>query len=104
MTTPDSNSSETAGAPMMNLAASFSRVQVTVQVMLGSTKVTLAEMLALKSGSTIALDQKLGAPVNILVNNSTVAKGELYVLEGDGDKLGIKITEMYNDQSPEASK
>jgi flagellar motor switch protein FliN len=94
----EDNTTNTAG-PGGVLGASFSRVQVTVQVLLGSTKVTLAEMLALKSGSTITLEQKLGTPVSILVNNSNIAMGELFVLEGDNDRLGIKIIEMSTDSS-----
>jgi flagellar motor switch protein FliN len=77
-----------------NRASPFARVKVTVQVMLGSTRLTLAEMLDLKPGSAISLDQKLGESVSVLVNNSVVAKGELYVLEQEGNRLGVKITEL----------
>jgi flagellar motor switch protein FliN/FliY len=83
------------------LAGPFANVKVSVQVMLGSTRLTLAEMLALRPGSTITLDHKLGEPVSIIVNNCCVAKGELYVLEQDGNRLGVKITEMVAPAVPE---
>ncbi|NJM28843.1 MAG: FliM/FliN family flagellar motor switch protein [Rhizobiales bacterium] len=85
------------------LQGPFANVKVSVQVMLGSTKLTLAEMLSLRSGSTITLDQKLGSPVSVIVNNCCVAKGELYVLEQDGNRLGVKITEMVEPAKLEAS-
>ncbi len=78
----------------IGLTGSFSKVKVSVQVMLGSTKLTLAELLKLKVGSTICLDQKLGESVTVIVNNCPIAKGELYVLEQDENRLGVKITEM----------
>jgi flagellar motor switch protein FliN/FliY len=86
------NGEQTAAGSI--LTGPFANVKVSVQVMLGSTKLTLAEMLALTAGSTITLDQKLGSPVSVIVNNCCVAKGELYVLEQDGNRLGVKITEM----------
>jgi flagellar motor switch protein FliN/FliY len=85
------------------LTGPFANVKVTVQVMLGSTRLTLAEMLSLQPGSTITLDQKLGEPVSVIVNNSCVAKGELYVLEKDGNRLGVKITEMVTPAAPDLS-
>ncbi len=88
------NGAGTESKGNFSLTASFAKVKVTVQVMLGSTKLTLAEMLALSPGAAIALDQKLGEPVSIIVNDTCVAKGELYVLEQDGNRLGVKITEM----------
>lgn len=62
--------------------------------MLGSTRITLAELLNLKTGSAINLDQKLGESVTVIVNNCAIAKGELYVLEQDENRLGVKIIEM----------
>lgn len=82
------------------LTGAFANVKVSVQVMLGSTRLTLAEMLALQPGSTITLDQKLGEPVSVIVNNCCVAKGELYVLEKEGNRLGVKISEMVAPAAP----
>jgi flagellar motor switch protein FliN len=93
------------GSREMSLAAPFARVKVTVQIMLGSTRLTLAEMLSLKPGSSISLDQKLGEAVLVIVNNSVVAKGELYVLEQSGNRLGVKITELiHNSASDQEEK
>ena len=70
------------------------RIPVSVQVVIGSTRLPLSRIAQLSPGSTIALDQKLGAPATILVNGREVAHGELFVLDGEdgSDRLGITIT------------
>jgi flagellar motor switch protein FliN len=78
------------------LMAAFGNVKVMIQVLVGSVKMNLSDMMALKPGMSVTLDQKLGDPVLVLVNDACVAKGELYVLEQDGNRLGIKITEILN--------
>lgn len=88
------------GAPAMpaagltGMAASFAKVPVTVQVMLGTARIPLSELLSLKPGSLLALDQKLGEPVAVIVNGCKVATGELFVLEGEDEKLAVKIKEI----------
>jgi flagellar motor switch protein FliN len=76
------------------ITSSFGRVPVTMQIMLGSAKIPLAELLELKAGSHFELEQKLGEPVIVIVNGCKIAQGELFVLDGEGDKLGVKITEL----------
>lgn len=76
------------------LSPSFAKVKVSVQVIVGSTRMTLSDMLNLKAGSSITLDQQIGETVSVIVNNCLVAKGELYVLEHAGNRLGVKITEI----------
>jgi flagellar motor switch protein FliN len=79
------------------LASSFGRVPVTLQIMLGSARMPLSDLLELKAGSHFELEQKLGEPVTVIVNGCKIAMGELFVLDGDGDKLGVKITELPGD-------
>jgi flagellar motor switch protein FliN len=85
----------TSGQPPQLLAA-FANVKVTVQIQVGSVRMNLSDMMALKPGSSLTLDQKLGDPVLVLVNDACIAKGELYVLEDDGNRLGIKIIEILD--------
>ena len=82
-----------------DMAPSFGKVPVTVQVILGSARIPLNVLLSLKEGSTVQLDEKLGEPVGIVVNGCKIAMGELFVLDGTDDKLGIKITELLSAQS-----
>ena len=78
------------------MAASFAKVPVTVQVMLGTARIPLSELLSLKPGSLLALDQKLGEPVSVIVNGCKVATGELFVLEGEEETLAVKIKEIVS--------
>lgn len=70
------------------------RIPVSVQVVIGSARLPLSRIAQLEPGAVIALDEKLGAPALILVNGREVARGELFVLDGEdgGDRLGITIT------------
>lgn len=76
------------------LPATIQQIPVHVQVVLGSTRLPIGKVAELQAGSTLILDQKLGAPVIILVNGKEVAKGELFVLDGDNDRLGVTITDL----------
>lgn len=91
---------QTAPATSMGgaLTSSFGKVPVTVQVILGSTRIPLNQLLALKVGSMIQLDEILGTPVAVIVNGCKIAMGELFVLDGGEDRLGVKITELMTAQ------
>lgn len=64
-------------------------VQVTVQV--GCTRISLAELVALKPGSLVTLDREAHDPADILVNGKVVARGEVVTI---GEKYGVRITEV----------
>lgn len=66
-------------------------LQVTVE--LGSTKKTVKEILELSSGSIIELDKLAGEPVDILVNNRLVAKGEVVVID---ENFGVRVTDIIS--------
>ena len=78
----------TAGA----MVPSIMQIPVAIQVVIGSATLPLSRVAELAAGSVIALDQKLGSPAVILVNGKEVARGELFVIEGEGNRLGIKLT------------
>ena len=67
-------------------------IALTVQVVVGTARMTLSRIAALEAGAVIPLDQKLGAPVSILVNGREVAVGDLFVTEAATGQLGIRIT------------
>ena len=77
-------------------ANAFSAIPVTVQVMLGTATMLLSDLMNLKPGSDLILDQAIGEPVTVIVNGTKIAKGELYVLESRGDMLGVRITEILS--------
>ena len=79
------------GAP--NLDAILS-IPVTVQVVLGTTTMPVSKLMKLGRGAVITLDQKVGAPVNVLVNGRVVARGEVMVLDDDSSRFGVTLTEI----------
>jgi flagellar motor switch protein FliN len=76
-------------------------IPVTIQVVLGTARLPISKIAELRPGSIINLDQNLGTPAAILVNGREVAKGDLFVLEGEEARLGITITEVIR---PPASR
>ncbi|MFT3672970.1 FliM/FliN family flagellar motor switch protein [Aestuariivirga sp.] len=93
---------EAKAAPGMagGVGASLSKVPVTLQVILGAAHLPLSELMALKSGSEVKLDVRPGDPVTVLVNGCKIAKGELYVLDSEGDRFGVKISELFESAMP----
>jgi flagellar motor switch protein FliN len=68
-------------------------VAMRITVELGRTRMKLSHILELQPGSVIELDRLAGDPVDILVNDHRVARGEVVVVE---DKFGVRITEMLS--------
>lgn len=66
-------------------------LQVTVE--LGRTKKLIKEILDLSTGSIIQLDKLAGEPVDILVNNKLIAKGEVVVID---ENFGVRITDIIS--------
>ncbi len=64
-------------------------LQITVE--LGRTHKTVREILSFGSGSVVELDKLAGEPVDILVNEKPIAKGEVVVID---ENFGIRITEI----------
>ena len=70
------------------------RIPVTVQVILGSTTMPVASLMKLSQGAIMALDNKVGEPVDVVVNGRVVARGELVVMDDDNTRFGISLTEV----------
>jgi len=71
-------------------------IPVTVQVVLGTTSMPVSRLMKLGRGAIIPLDQKVGAPVNVLVNGRIVARGEVVVVDEDNSRFGVTLTEIVN--------
>ncbi|ERN53304.1 flagellar motor switch phosphatase FliY [Alkalihalophilus marmarensis] len=68
-------------------------LQVTVE--LGRTKRSIKEILELGQGSIIELDKLAGEPVDILVNQKLIAKGEVVVIE---ESFGVRVTDIVSQE------
>jgi flagellar motor switch protein FliN/FliY len=69
-------------------------IPVDVQIMLGSTEMPVSKLMALQKGSTVALDRRIGEPVDVVVNGQKIARGEITVLDNDPSRFGVKLTEI----------
>ena len=68
-------------------------VELEVIIELGRTRKALRDIYDLKIGTIVELDKQAREPIDILVNNSPVARGEVMVFE---DALAVRVTEIMN--------
>ncbi|MGA7284535.1 MAG: flagellar motor switch protein FliN [Candidatus Cybelea sp.] len=60
-------------------------------VELGSAKMSVAEILKLGTGSIVELDRAVGHPVDLLVNDRPIARGEIVAVD---ESFALRITEL----------
>lgn len=78
--------------PTRQMSIGFLRnVGMNVTTELGRANMTVAELLALAPGAVVPLDRAAGSPVDVHVNNTLIARGEVVVVD---DKYGVRITEI----------
>lgn len=78
------------------------RIPVTVKVLLGTTTMPVASLLKLNRGAVIPLDRRVGDPVELVINDHVVARGEVVVLSEDSSRFGISLTDVIG--MPDAEK
>jgi flagellar motor switch protein FliN/FliY len=69
-------------------------IPVDVQVVLGSTRMPVANLMKLGRGAVVTLEKEIGDPVDIVVNGRVIARGEVIVLEDDPSRFGVSLTEV----------
>ena len=65
-------------------------IELTVEI--GRKTMRIADVLTLGPGSILELDKASGEPLDLLLNNRCVARGEAVVI---GDRYGVRITEVF---------
>ncbi|QLL43899.1 flagellar motor switch protein FliN [Sulfitobacter pontiacus] len=83
-----------AGLDGKSLDAIFG-VKLDVRVVLGRSRMPISELLNLTKGSVIELDRRVGEPVDIMINDRMVARGDLVRVQGDS--LGVALREIVKD-------
>lgn len=68
-------------------------VEMNVTAELGRTRMTVAELLSLTPGSVVELDRSAGTPIDVLVNGTLIAKGEVVVID---EEFGVRISEIVD--------
>ena len=91
-----------ADAPVpAGVAANFRLLQdvdVKLTVEIGSTSLSLRELLALGEGSVIELDRQADELLDVFVNGTLIGRGEVVTV---GDRFGVKMTELVSpDKAP----
>ncbi|MEW6542365.1 MAG: flagellar motor switch protein FliN [Nitrospirota bacterium] len=68
-------------------------IPMQVSVQLGTARMLIRELLQLGQGSVIELEKLAGEPMEVLVNNKLVARGEVVVVN---EKFGIRLTDVVS--------
>ena len=79
------------GGGMMNELDMILDIPVQITVELGRTKITIKNLLQLAHGSVVELEAMAGEPMDVLVNGTLIAQGEVVVVN---DKFGIRLTDI----------
>ena len=66
---------------------------VTISMEIGRTKISIRNLLQLSQGSVIELDRLAGEAMDVLVNDTLIAHGEVVVVN---DKFGIRLTDVIS--------
>lgn len=80
------------GSPNMDVILD---IPVTLAMEVGSTSITIRNLLQLNQGSVIELDRLAGEPLDVLVNGTLIAHGEVVVVN---EKFGIRLTDVISPQ------
>ncbi len=68
-------------------------IPVTMSMEIGRTKININNLLKLSQGSVVELDRLAGEPMDVLVNETLIAHGEVVVVN---DKFGIRLTDVIS--------
>lgn len=68
-------------------------IPVSLSVEIGQTKISIRNLLQLNQGSVVELERLAGEPLDVLVNNTLVAHGEVVVVN---EKYGIRLTDVVS--------
>ena len=66
-------------------------IEMPVTVRIASAQMTFGDVLGLNTGSLVTFDRTMEEPVDVLVNDRVVARGEMVMVQGN---YGVRITEI----------
>lgn len=85
-------SAATAGLDGPNLDVILD-IPVSISMEVGSTEISIRNLLQLNQGSVVELDRLAGEPLDVLVNGTLIAHGEVVVVN---EKFGIRLTDVIS--------
>jgi flagellar motor switch protein FliN/FliY len=83
-----------AGRPAVDSVTDLRRlsaVPVDLSVEIGRARMSVGETLELREGSVVTLDRMAGEPVDLLVNGTPIARGEVVVID---EQFGLRLTQV----------
>jgi len=89
----DELSYDSAGANGDNKLETILDIPVTISMEVGRTNISIRNLLQLNQGSVVELDRVAGEPLDVLVNGTLIAHGEVVVIN---DKFGIRLTDVIS--------
>lgn len=94
---PDDEADHAAGSsgPMPDNLAVIMDIEITAIARLGKVNVLLSEILNFRPGSIIEVGKLIDEPVELLVNDKLIARGDVVVVD---EKFGLRITEIISPQ------
>ena len=91
--TPDTlDESSAAASADVNLDLVLD-VPVEVSLRVGSTDIAIRDLVRLVEGSVVALDREADTPMDVLVNGTLIAHGEIVVVD---DRYGVRLTDVVS--------
>lgn len=87
---PAAGAGQSDGAPDLDVILD---IPVNISMEVGSTEITIRNLLQLNQGSVIELDRLAGEPLDVLVNGTLIAHGEVVVVN---EKFGIRMTDVIS--------
>jgi len=68
-------------------------IPVNVSLRVGSTEISIRDLVKLVEGSVVALDRDASEPMDVLVNGTLIAQGEIVVVD---DRFGVRLTNVVS--------
>ena len=87
------NASEPISAEERRKLDAILDIPVTITMEVGRSQISIRNLLQLNQGSVVELDRVAGEPLDVLVNGTLIAHGEVVVVN---DKFGIRLTDVIS--------
>lgn len=75
----------------MGPLSALQEVPLLVEVRLGTVQLSFGELMRLRPGAVVTLEQEVGQPAEVLVGGKVIARGQMVLV---GEELGVRLTEL----------
>ena len=94
---PEASEDTAVGSEVKGLDADklkvLENIEVDMSIEVGRTEISIRDLLRLNEGSVVELDRLAGEPLDILINGTMIAKGEVVMV---GERFGIRFSEIVD--------